>query len=279
MKLLLALLLCFSAVSYGMAHECSLPPSSKVYDCFMFNNELDILEIRLNEMSPYVDYFVLVEWNRGHRVNNLTRFYFEENKERFAEFLPKIIHIKLDEVIEAEDAWVRENYHRNQIMRGLVNCAPEDVILISDVDEIIPGNVIPQVIASLSTVEKLGFWQTLYRWFLNRKDDFVWAGTIAIKYGDLKKASPQQLRNASRTILDMPRLRAGWHFTAMGGFDSMQEKYYSIVEGSDCQFPSRTAWLKHVDQNTTAVPIDSSYPKFIQENKDYLVELDLIDNR
>jgi beta-1,4-mannosyl-glycoprotein beta-1,4-N-acetylglucosaminyltransferase len=267
-RLILILALFMSATTFG-----------KVYDCFMFNNELEVLEIRLNEMSPYVDYFVLVEWNRGHRKSNLKPFYFEENKHKFEKFLPKIIHIKLDEVIETDDPWVRENYHRNQIMRGLVNCSPEDVILISDADEFIPGKLIPQLSVTLDRVGRLGFWQTLYRWYLNRTDQTVWSGTFAIKYRELIKTTPQHLRNEFRGIENLPRWRAGWHFTSMGGYEKTKEKYYDIVEGADAYFPTKEEWYRHVVESTVRVPVDVSFPKFIRQNQKNLIEKDLIDNR
>ncbi len=34
---------------------------NKIYDCFIFNNETDLLEIRLNILNDYVDHFVIIE--------------------------------------------------------------------------------------------------------------------------------------------------------------------------------------------------------------------------
>ena len=134
---------------------------------FMFNGELEILEIRLHELDPYVDYFVLVEWNRGHRNNNLKPFYFEMNKEKYVEFLPKIIHVKLTENFPDMGAWGRENWQRNQIMRALTQCQLEDTILMSDVDEIPPGHSIPMLEEWLKEHKAFGYWNKLYQWFLN----------------------------------------------------------------------------------------------------------------
>jgi beta-1,4-mannosyl-glycoprotein beta-1,4-N-acetylglucosaminyltransferase len=67
-----------------------------IYDCFIFFNELDILELRLNILDPVVDYFVLCESSYTHSGKSKP-FYFEEHKheERFAPFLHKIIHLKI----------------------------------------------------------------------------------------------------------------------------------------------------------------------------------------
>ena len=123
-----------------------------VYDCFIFFNELDLLEIRLNELDDVVDYFVLVEANRTFQ-NNHKPYYFDENKERFSQFLPKIIHIKLDKyplfipIINPFTPWKLEIYQRNSILQGLKNCEKEDIILISDVDEIPKASLIKETIS------------------------------------------------------------------------------------------------------------------------------------
>ena len=66
---------------------------SKVYDCFMFFNELDLLEIRLETLDPYVDYFVISECDST--FSGIDKPYvFEKNKDKFAKFADKIIHVK-----------------------------------------------------------------------------------------------------------------------------------------------------------------------------------------
>ena len=67
---------------------------AKIYDCFNFFNELDILELRLNILYDYVDYFVIVESSVTHS-GQPKPFYLEENKERFAKFWDKIIIFKV----------------------------------------------------------------------------------------------------------------------------------------------------------------------------------------
>mgnify|MGYP003659202461 CR=1 FL=1 len=64
----------------------------KIYDCFQFFNELDILDIRLNELDSEVDYFIVVEAELSHQLKPKP-LYFEENKKRYSKFLHKIIHL------------------------------------------------------------------------------------------------------------------------------------------------------------------------------------------
>ena len=91
----------------------------KIIDCFTFYNELDMLELRLNELNEVVDYFVLVECVKTH-ANNDKELYFENNKDRFSKFLDKIIHIIVkDNIPQTSNAWDIENYQRRGIDQGI----------------------------------------------------------------------------------------------------------------------------------------------------------------
>ena len=68
----------------------------KIYDCFCFFNEFDILDLRLNILDPYVDYFVICESSVTH-TGAEKPFYFEENRDKFEKFLDKIIHVKVED--------------------------------------------------------------------------------------------------------------------------------------------------------------------------------------
>lgn len=141
----------------------------KIYDCFIFYNELEILELRLALLAPYVDYFVLVESDTTHRGDK-KQLYFDEQKGKFAEYKDKIIHIKMNGTIKGTvpNDWSIENTHRNYIEKGLVNCSPEDIIIISDADEI-PN---PQILQRLKngTLQSKQAISKLHRVFRKRKD-------------------------------------------------------------------------------------------------------------
>ena len=110
----------------------------KVIDCFIFYNELDMLEFRLNELNDVVDYFVLVECIKTH-TNNDKELYFENNKNRFSKFLDKIVHIIVkDNIPQTNSAWDRENYQRDCIDEGIkkLSLNMDDIIIIADLDEI-----------------------------------------------------------------------------------------------------------------------------------------------
>ncbi len=109
----------------------------QIYDCFMFFNELDVLELRLNILNDKVDYFVLAEATTTHSGERKELF-FETNKARFGKFLPKIIHVVVDDMpkIINGDRWPSDTFQRNAVIRGLKKCKSDDIIMISDLDEI-----------------------------------------------------------------------------------------------------------------------------------------------
>lgn len=118
----------------------------KIYDCFSFYNEIELLELRLKLLSPYVDFFVLVEANVTHRGREKP-FYFEEKKELFKKYEKKIIHIKLyaDTKTTSPNDWYLENLQRLNIQKGLKNCQPNDIVIISDADEIPNPEIIKNI--------------------------------------------------------------------------------------------------------------------------------------
>jgi beta-1,4-mannosyl-glycoprotein beta-1,4-N-acetylglucosaminyltransferase len=67
-----------------------------IFDCFIFFNEFELLEIRLNELNDVVDKFVLVEATKTHQGKDKP-LYFEENKKRFSDFSNKMIHIAVSD--------------------------------------------------------------------------------------------------------------------------------------------------------------------------------------
>ena len=129
--------------------EYSLYPAKvyerKIIDCFVFNDEIDLLEKRLRLLDSVVDKFVLVESKFTH-AGTPKPLYFNENIEKFKSYEDKIIHIVIDEFPESiiydptesdvdethQIHWFRENYQRNEILRGLyqIDLSPNEFILI-----------------------------------------------------------------------------------------------------------------------------------------------------
>ncbi|MBG6172507.1 MAG: hypothetical protein RIE06_29010 [Roseibium album] len=240
-----------------------------LYDCFVFHNEFDLLEIRLREMGDSVDRFVLVEADQTQR-GSPKPFYFDENRDRFAPWADKIIDLQVrfpDQLPPAlgvyknrrKKDWERENYQRNCISRALESCDPDDLILLSDVDEIVRAPTLAKVMAErLFRGRLLVFEQSLHKHHLDRivpgKTWLLGSRMIEKKY----LTTPQQLRRTKARMTKksyvpdfatQPFLRirnnnlsgigrpvkiipdAGWHFSSMGGLEAFRTKLDSVVHG------------------------------------------------
>ena len=114
----------------------------KIVDGFIFYNELNLLEYRLSILYDLVDVFVLCESTRTF-VGKEKPLYFQENKDRYAKYLDKIVHIVVDDLLpnpdfDKQEQWWNEKHQRNALDRGFrsLPLEPDDILLISDVDEI-----------------------------------------------------------------------------------------------------------------------------------------------
>ena len=105
----------------------------KIYDCFSYWDEDLLLDVRLNIMSKFVDYFVIVEGNKTWQ-NNSKKLRFDVNK--FKKFKDNIIYVPVEDMPDGDNPYDRENFQRNCISRGIKDAEDIDLILISDLDEI-----------------------------------------------------------------------------------------------------------------------------------------------
>ena len=123
----------------------------RIFDCFMYFDEEIVLDTRLNYLDPYVDYFVIVESCFTHRGDRRKLKFdikkFEKFKDKLIYKVYEEIPDKIETVLESDDestksgkyimnALHRENGQRNFIKEGIKQAYEEDLILISDVDEI-----------------------------------------------------------------------------------------------------------------------------------------------
>src|SRR5579884_2037055 len=111
-------------------------PELMIFDAFLFFDELKILKLRLEELGDVVDRFVLVESTRTFS-NRSKPLHFLDNQHLFRKYASKIRHVVVEDMPERyESAWDVEAFQRNAILRGIEGAAPDDLIIISDVDEI-----------------------------------------------------------------------------------------------------------------------------------------------
>ena len=212
----------------------------KIFDCFMFNNETMLLEIRLNILNEYVDYFVVVESAETHSGLK-KKLNFDINK--YSNFKNKIIYGVIDKFPSNLGSWEKENYQRNFISNLLEKAERNDFILISDLDEIPDLSNI-----NLSNYDEkiIVFKQRLFFYKFNFGEiKPSWHGTRCSQKKNLK--SPQWIRNLKtykkykpyrldKIIFSKNYERnfkiiddGGWHFTWMGNIDFIKEKLKSFA--------------------------------------------------
>lgn len=246
-----------------------------IYDCFLFYKELDLLELRLNILDPYVDRFVLIESDKSF-TGRAKPLFFEENKERFAPFLDKIIHVPvLDDPPDCENAWVREKHQRNAIRRGLEGCQPDDCIVLSDVDEI-PN---PDLLTNLPDLSKpLRCRQLYFFYHLNNLniDKPLWSGSRIFRFNYLENNTMQSLRKLPKSKCRVIG-NGGWHFSFVGDVEFIEDKLrdFSHQEYNTPELNNRTTITSAIEKGLDVrgreyrfahVRIDESYPKYLRDN-------------
>lgn len=200
-----------------------------IVDSCCFFNELDLLELRLSELDPVVDRFVIVESNRTHK-GTLKPLYYAENKARFAAWHDKIVHIVcplLDDGDGLPAIRRREMTQRNAILQGIRDCVDTDIILISDCDEIPRSHLVPKWLDDGIVATYL---QKLYYYNLNTyAPDRLWPGTRVCRVSDARALSPHVIRNGlGQPDHIYPQYRhisdGGWHYSYFGGAVAIHNK-------------------------------------------------------
>lgn len=216
-----------------------------VIDCMYFNNELDLLEIRLNILDKYVDKFVIIEANET--FSGIPKpLHYLENKERFAKWQDKIVHHVVesgDKEIEqmawlspntgnGEHYWIREFYQKESAQKALTFCKDSDIVFISDVDEIWNPQSICDVVEDTVYKPK----QLPYLYYFNQRTDedwHGWTGTIFTSYKKIKNSCINHLRTDSMTQYEVIE-NGGWHFNSIGGKDNKRMAFmYPVYEDNE----------------------------------------------
>ena len=241
----------------------------KIFDCFTYFNEVDILRIRLEELGDLVDFFVIVEASETF-TGSSKRFYFDDIPSWIDKWKEKIIRVKVNFPQDVNTSWLKEYYQRNAIISGLSLAEPEDIIIISDADEIINSNIVSQ----LKLIEKPArldvkqyFWN--YNWQVPQHCN-QGARPIVARFKDLETHSCQELRAGDwQTIPD-----AGWHFSFFGETEKIKKKIESFAhtEYDITEYKNDEAILYRINNGIDPFDrfplkyyeIDQTYPKFVQ---------------
>ena len=245
-----------------------------IYDAFQFFNELDTLEIRLHELAGVVDRFVIVESRETHNFQSKP-LHFADNRERFAPFLDRIIHLVVDRFPRGGDPLASDFYQRDFLAQGLKDVGADDIVILSDLDEIPNTAVLVPTIAADGPVA-LG--QRLFVGYLNAECINLASWTKSkVMRGRHISGSLTALRLATHPIIP----RAGWHFTFLGGVPQIRHKIesYAHQELNRRRFKSERNITRafragrapfDAKLRLREVPIDATFPRYVRENQDRL---------
>jgi beta-1,4-mannosyl-glycoprotein beta-1,4-N-acetylglucosaminyltransferase len=270
----------------------------KIFDCFMYFDEEVVLDVRLNVLNQFIDYFVIVESRFTHKGDPRN---LKFDLKKFNKFKDKIIYLiyedqpKEIEIINNEDgdyektkkyisnAIYRENSQRNYIKKGLVEAEDSDIILISDVDEI-PN--LSSVNFNKINEKIILFKQEMFYYKFNlHLPNLVWSGTKACKKKDL--LNPQWLRNIKDrkysffridTLFSKTKYKSikifnngGWHFTNIKTAKEIEYKLKSYLHHREFDVnPLTINQIDEIIKNKKAIynlNVDKSISKIGSGNK------------
>lgn len=270
-----------------------------VYDCFQFFNELDMLKLRLNVMSPVVDRFVISEATETFS-GNPKPLYYEENREMFAEFADKIIHVVVDDTPEGY-THDRDTFQKNAVGRGLAECRDDDIIIFSDLDEIPNPDKVKEILSHFDDKKIYHFAQRLFYCYLNMEEvsgrllsyagEFPgveqkkWIGSKMCSYRLLKEQnlSLGELRFPERKESGIRVENGGWHFGYMGGHGEkdVRKRVAEKVRSAAHQEYNNAETLSDVadrirdgrdifgrDASFRQVEIDESFPAYLRQHQE-----------
>ncbi len=275
-----------------------------VYDCFPFFNELDILKLRMEILSPFVDKFVIEE--AAYTFSSEPKpLYFQENKAMFQKWEDKIIHIVVDKCPLGIEPHDMDHFQKDHLLEGLKECREDDICIFSDVDEIPNPDTLLELFPKMEMGKIYHLAQRMFYCFLNAEEvsgkllsnsgEFegvrhpMWLGTKVFYYGSLQGRGFWDLRDKKAKVNGVRVPNGGWHFGYMGGNgekDLAKRIGDKVVAAAHQEYNEEEILAQVADRIMTGqdifgrdakfvcVDIDDSYPKYLLEHKseyEYLI--------
>lgn len=251
----------------------------KIIDCFIFYNELDLLNYRLNILNNYVDYFVIVESTHTF-VGKEKPLFFDGNQDMFTSFKEKIIHIIVDDLpykypninFRKKQQWLNEYFQRNSISLGIDNIkdlSDSDVLIISDSDEIPNPLTLGKIKKGLINVDFITLLMDMYYYNLNTRLKTKWPLCKIISYQKYKEFD-KNCNTIRNKIPNVAILDGGWHLSFFGDANFIKNKITSFSHNN-----------YNKDEYTDLVKIDERIENFrdIFDRNDIDIEkIEIINN-
>jgi len=254
----------------------------KTYDVFTFFNEIEVLEIRLNELDDWADQFVLVEGTKTFQ-NKPKDLVYEKNKHLFSKWHHKITHVIVDDAPDTEDTWAVETFNFNACDRGLKELKDDDIVMWSCVDEIPKKSSVKEHIKN-HTAPAMMMQYPLGSGYLNCWNRLAgeWTGSRLVT-GAEWRASKNQYNDFRKHWLGQHITNGGWHFCNIGGADRYRLKtqsyahkelnHESFLKSLDRKIEyCYNLYDPEVDRHMEIMPWEM-LPKYISENREKFKDL------
>ena len=210
-----------------------------IYDCFQYFNEDHIVDLRMNILDPYVDFFVISESTKTHQGHNKKINFDIKNFPQFKDKI-KFLVADYDKKINFENHTggesIIEQHQRNYLINGLKDASPEDLIILSDSDEIPDLSKIKNINRNKKFI---AFSQKMFMYKLNllNVEESGWIGSKITKKKNI--SSMQELRNLKFKNYPFWRIdkghlqiiEGGWHFSFLQTSDQILKKIKSFSHG------------------------------------------------
>ena len=197
----------------------------RVFDCFIFHNELDILKLRIDYLKDIVDCFVIVESKLTFTNKEKEKYYACEYINKLPHNLrKKIRYVQLNPQDLPEEIknnpWEMEYFVRNAISFALNDISYFDFLWITDVDEIPNKN----------NIFKLGRLSMFFAYYkMNLLKKYPWQNHPKAVLGKHIKHNKPQLLRWNKWKFGFNVKNGGWHFSFLMSPNMIREKVQSYA--------------------------------------------------
>ena len=261
-----------------------------IYDCFQYFDEDHMVDLRLNILDEYVDYFVISESTKTHQGKTKKINFDIKNFSKFKNKIKFLIADYKDDVNFQNHKGGEspiEVHQRNTLIEGIKEASSDDLILLSDSDEIPDLSKIKEI---NQKKKYIAFSQKMYMYKFNLQnlDESNWIGTRMTKKRNIK--SMQELRKLKFKKYPFWRIdknnlqiiQGGWHFSFLQTPQQILKKIKSFSHG---EFNNDTLNEELIEEKIIKnedifgrgvtlkkVELDTTFPRFIYENKEKYIK-------
>jgi len=227
-----------------------------IIDTTLFNDEFHMLDLRIELTKSWVDRWIVCEGNRT-MSGRPKPYHLSNNLERYAHLGDRLRVIKLD-IPESWSNWDIENGQRAALMPGYADADDNDIVMHSDLDEILNPELVPEILSELEKQDKpisCGLEMYIYRF--DQKLSRGWIGNVVAKkrhfddpchlYKGLGAGVGHAQKKKDRNHCYPFNKPAGWHWGWMGSDDIIKNKIVSCIESQHKDTDQTLTYFRNID--------------------------------